>query len=96
MGIVNPPTVLGWRRTGKHRQSALKDLLAGQKMVTAYPDEYLDAIVDRMMASSLAQIPVISRGDSQLVGYVGWKDLLRVRSKLQAEETQRVVFYRVR
>jgi chloride channel protein, CIC family len=47
LGIVNPPAVLGWRRAGKHRQSTLKDLLAG-KVVMAYPDEYLDAIVDRM------------------------------------------------
>ncbi|HEY0423370.1 MAG TPA: CBS domain-containing protein [Rhodopila sp.] len=64
--------------------------------MTAHPDEYLDAIVDRMMVTNVAQIPVISRSDSQLAGYVGWKDLLRVRSKSQAEVTQRVVFYRVR
>jgi CIC family chloride channel protein len=96
LGIVNPPAVLGWRRAGKHRQSRLKDLLAGQTLVTAYPDEYLEGIIDRMMSMNVAQIPVISRSDSGLVGYVGWRDLLRVRSKLQVEETQRVVFYRVR
>ena len=96
LGIVNPPAVLGWRRAGKHRESTLQDLLVGQQPVTAYPDEYLDAIVDRMMVTNVAQIAVISRGEARLVGYVGWKDLLRVRSKLQAEETQRVVFYRVR
>ncbi|HEY4043291.1 MAG TPA: CBS domain-containing protein [Rhodopila sp.] len=96
IGIVNPPAVFGWRRAGKHRQTPLKDLLAGQPAVVAYPDEYLEAIVDRMMLKNVAQIAVISRGDSRLVGYIGWKDLMRVRSKLQAEETQRVVFYRVR
>ena len=96
LGIVNPPAVLGWRRTGEHRQRTMKHLLAGQKLVTAYPDEYLDAIVDRMMVTNVAQIPVISRGDSRLVGYVGWKDILRVRSRSQAEETERVVFFRVR
>jgi chloride channel protein, CIC family len=96
LGIVNPPAVLGWRRAGKHRQTMLKDLLAGQKLVSASPDEYLDAIVDRIMMTNVAQIAVISRGDSRLVGYVGWKDLLRIRSKSQAEEAQRVVFYRVR
>jgi CBS domain-containing protein len=96
LGIVNPPAVLGWRRTGKHRQSLLKDLVAGQKLVTAYPDEYLEGIVDRMMQANVAQMPVISRNDSRLVGYIGWKDLLRIRSRLQEEEKQRVVFYRVR
>ena len=96
LGIVNPPAVLGWRRAGKHRQTLVRDLLAGRELVTAYPDEYLDSIVDRMMSADVAQIPVISRADSRLVGYIGWKDVLRIRSKVQAEETQRVVFYRVR
>ena len=96
LGIVNPPSVLGWRRGGKHRQTTLKDLLAGQNLVTAHPDEYLDAIVDRMMLRNVAQIPVIARGDSRLVGYVGWRDLLRIRAHSQEEETKRVVFYRVR
>lgn len=96
LGIVNPPAVLDWRRAGKHRLSTLKDLLMEQKVVTAYPDEYLESIVDRMMSMNVAQIPIISREDSRLVGYIGWRDLLRVRKKLQGEETQRVIFYRVR
>ena len=96
LGIVNPPAVMGWRRAGKHRQTPVRDLLARGKLVTAYPDEYLDSIVDRMMLTDVAQIPVISRADSRLVGYVGWKDILRVRSKIQDEDTQRVAFYRVR
>jgi CBS domain-containing protein len=96
LGIVNPPTVLGWRHAGKHRQTPLKELLEGQGVVTAFPDEYLEGIVDRMMVTNVAQMAVISRGDQRLVGYIGWKDLLRIRSKLQAEESKRVVFFRVR
>ena len=96
LGIVNPPAVLGWRHSGKHRQSPLKDLLAGLKLTTAYPDEYLEGIVERMMQANVAQLPVISRTDSRLVGYIGWRDLLRIRARLQEEEKRRVVFYRVR
>jgi CIC family chloride channel protein len=96
LGIVNPPRVLGWRRAGRHRRTTLRDLLAGQPVVTAFPDEYLEAIVDRMMAANVAQIPVVSREDARLVGCLGWRDILRVRSRQQEEETQRVVFYRVR
>lgn len=96
LGIINPPTVMGWRRAGKHRQTTLKELFAGQSIITAYPDEYLEGIVDRMMATNVAQMPVIGRGDGRLAGYVGWKDLLRIRGKLQDEESRRVVFYRVR
>ena len=96
LGIVNPPNVLRWRRAGQHRRAMLKDLLAGQGVVTAFPDEYLEGIVDRMMVTNVAQIPVISRADSRLVGYLGWRDILRIRSRAQEEERQRVVFYRVR
>jgi hypothetical protein len=49
-----------------------------------------------MMATDVAQIPVISRQDARLVGCLGWRDILRVRRRAQDEETQRVVFYRVR
>ena len=65
-------------------------------MPVAYPDEYLQGLVDRMMEANMAHIPVISRTDSSLVGYVGWKDLLRTRDKQKAEETERTVLYRVR
>jgi chloride channel protein, CIC family len=96
LGIVNPPTVLGWRRAGRGRRMVLGELLAGQRVVTAFPDEYLEAIVDRMMVTNVAQIPVVSREDGRLVGYLGWRDILLVRSRAQEEERQRVVFYRVR
>ncbi len=95
-GIVNPPTVLGWRRAGRHRRTTLRDLMAGQRLVTAFPDEYLEGIVDRMMATNVAQIPVVAREGGRLVGYLGWRDILRIRGKQQDEESRRVVFYRVR
>ena len=49
-----------------------------------------------MMQANVAHMPVISRKDSRLVGYIGWKDLMRIRSKQRAEETERVALYRVR
>ena len=64
--------------------------------MTAFPDEYLDGIVDRMMVTNVSQIPVVSREDARLVGYLGWRDILRMRSRAQEEERQRVAFYRVR
>ncbi len=97
LGIVDPPAVLAWRRAGKHRQSTLGELIVDRRKVpVAYPDEYLQDLVDRMMEANMAHIPVISRTDSSLVGYVGWKDLLRTRDKQKAEETERTVLYRVR
>ncbi len=95
LGIVNPPLVLRWRRAGQHRRTPLADLLAGEKVVSAFPDEYLDAIVDRMMATNVAQIAVVSREDARLVGCLGWRDILRIRSNAQEEEQQRMAFFRV-
>ncbi|HSU05916.1 MAG TPA: chloride channel protein [Acetobacteraceae bacterium] len=96
LGIVDPPSVLGWRRAGKHRRTMLGELLRGAKVATVYPDEYLEAVIDRMMTANVAHIPVVARAGGKLVGYVAWRDLLQIRAKQQAEEKQRVIFYRVR
>jgi H+/Cl- antiporter ClcA len=96
LGVVDPPAVIGWRRAGRHRETTLGELLKGSRHPVAYPDEYLEGLTDRMMQANVARLPVISRNEEALVGYIGWKDLLRVRSKIKQEETQRVVFYRVR
>jgi CBS domain-containing protein len=60
----------------------------------AFPDEYLESVIDRMMQANIAHLPVVSRGDEELQGYLSWKDLLRVRIRLQAEERQRARLYR--
>ena len=49
-----------------------------------------------MNQANVAHIPVVAREDGRLVGYIGWKDLMNVRARLQAEERERVVLYRVR
>ncbi|MCC8984663.1 hypothetical protein [Bradyrhizobium acaciae] len=56
-----PPSVLRWRRAGKHRTATLKQLLAGSKITVAYPDEYLDRLADRLMQVNVSHLPVISR-----------------------------------
>jgi CIC family chloride channel protein len=96
LGIVDPPSVLRWRRAGRRRTTTLQELLHGNKFTTAYPDEYLEVLADRLSTANVAHLPVISREDASLVGYIGWKDLMRVRGKLQAEERKRTVFFRIR
>ncbi|MGH6670871.1 MAG: chloride channel protein [Xanthobacteraceae bacterium] len=96
VGIVDPPTLMAWRRAGKRRDAPLTELLTGQSIVLSYPDEYLDELIERMTRTNVAHTAVISRADQRLVGYVSWRDLLRARSRTKAEETQRVAFYRVR
>ncbi|MGH7071443.1 MAG: chloride channel protein [Acetobacteraceae bacterium] len=91
LGIVDPPTVLGWRSDGVARDTTLAELFSKlPKPAVAYPDEYLDALVQRMMQSKASHLPVVTRDDSVLVGYVAWKDLLRVRTRMQEEEQRPV------
>jgi H+/Cl- antiporter ClcA len=96
LGIVDPPAVLRWRRTGTHRSTTLGELLKGTKILTAYPDEYLESLADRLSLANVAHLPVIAREDRRLVGYIGWKDLMQVRAKQQMEENQRTAFFRIR
>jgi H+/Cl- antiporter ClcA len=93
LGIVDPPTVLAWRRAGKHRQATLGELLDRVDVPIAYPDEYLDEVTDRMMRLNVAHLVVVSRSDASLVGYLSWRDLLQTRARLQQEDRDRIVFY---
>ncbi|MDX8445031.1 chloride channel protein [Mesorhizobium captivum] len=89
LGVIDPPAILRWRRAGKHRKTTLGELLTGSKVTLAYPDEYLEGLSDKLLTANVSHLPVVSREDDRLVGYVGWKDLMRVRSKKQAEERDR-------
>ncbi|HEY7901540.1 MAG TPA: chloride channel protein [Caulobacteraceae bacterium] len=96
LGVIDPPQILRWRREGRRRQASLAELLAGSKLSFAYADEYLEALAERLTAINVSHLPVISRQDGRLEGYVGWKDLMRVRAKLQAEDAQRSSFFSFR
>ncbi|MEW6438847.1 MAG: chloride channel protein [Pseudomonadota bacterium] len=96
IGVIDPPAVLHWRRMGKHRKTTLGELLTGAKVTFAYPDEYLESVADRLSSANIAHLPVVSRQDGRLVGYIGWKDLMRVRTKREAEEKNRTIFFPMR
>ncbi|BCG87538.1 chloride channel protein [Mesorhizobium sp. 113-3-9] len=89
LGLIDPPAILRWRRAGTHRTTTLGELLAGSKVTLAFPDEYLEGLSDKLLMANVSHLPVVSREDAKLVGYVGWKDLMRVRSRKQAEERDR-------
>jgi H+/Cl- antiporter ClcA len=95
LGVIDPPQIMRWRRRGVHRHATLGELLAGAKITVAYPDEYLEGLADKLQTTNVSHMPVVSRQDARLIGYVGWKDLMRVRSKARAEERDRARFFRL-
>lgn len=86
VGIVDPPMVIGWRRAGRHRRMMLGELLKGASVPIAHPDEYLEGVIERMTRLNVAHLAVIAGDDPTLVGYLSWRDLLRVRLRLQQED----------
>ncbi len=97
IGVLNPPKVLAWRRSGKHRNATLVELFAGQKPPpVAYPDWYVENLVEQMSEANIAHVSVVSREDQKLVGYIAWKDILRVRTRRHEEESKRMAFHGVR
>jgi CIC family chloride channel protein len=96
IGIVDPPAVLRWRRSGKHRRATLGELLKDTRPFVVFPDDYLEAVIEGMSRANVAHIPVVARPGGPLVGYIGWKDLMNVRTRAQAEETNRAALFRFR
>ena len=62
------------------------------KITLAHPDEYLESLAEKLQTANVSHLPVVSRDDNVLVGYIGWKDLMRVRTKARAEERERARF----
>jgi H+/Cl- antiporter ClcA/CBS domain-containing protein len=94
LGVIDPPAVLRWRQQGEHRHVPLSQLLSGKNVMLAYEDEFIETLAEKLNSANVSHLPVIARDDSRLVGYVGWKDLMRVRMKLQREEQSRTAFFR--
>jgi chloride channel protein, CIC family len=95
LGIVDPPLVQSWLGSGNHPSTVLRALLAGNSAPVAYPDEYLEAVIRRMVTMSAAHVAVVSRADAKLVGYLSWRDLLRAWEQAQQQDVRRTLFYRL-
>jgi len=93
MHMIQDAQVAG--RPGGGLRSRTSASSKGGKITLAYPDEYLEGLADKLQTANVSHLPVVSRDAARLVGYVGWKDLMRVRSKTRAEEQDRARFFRV-
>ena len=96
LGIVDPPAVLRWRRNGRHRRTTLGELLEGARPFVVFPNEYVEAVIEGMSRANVAHVPVVAHEGGRLVGYIGWKDLMNVRTRARAEENDRAALFRFR
>lgn len=96
LGIVDPPALLRWRHSGISRRTRLNELLRAENLEVAYPDDLLNDLADRLARSRQPGFPVVSDPENRLVGYVGWKDLMRVRQKREYEDRYRSALLRQR
>jgi CIC family chloride channel protein len=95
LGIVDPPLLQSWMGAGRPPEATLRSLLAGSVVPVAHPDEYLEAVIRRMVGANAAHVAVISRADAKLVGYLSWRDLLRAWEQAQDQDVRRTLFYRL-
>jgi chloride channel protein, CIC family len=93
LGAVTRADALRWRREGTPNVSTLFDVVSDVSIPTAYPDETIGMVADRMVADELGRVPVIARDTRRLVGLIARKDLLRVRAAAVALEREREAFY---
>jgi chloride channel protein, CIC family len=96
IGIVARADALRWTRDGWPAGQSLRDLLAGQDLVTGYDDELIGQLADRMAAAGVSRIPILRRADDALVGLVARRDLLRIRASVLGHEREREVLIHLR
>lgn len=95
LGVLDPPSVMKWRRKRHPRTAQLHNLLQAEKPVIAHPDEHLEAVAERMNSANVAHVPVVNRNTGRLVGYLCWKDIVSVQAGPSKEERRRA-FFRLR
>jgi CIC family chloride channel protein len=86
VGIVTRGDMV--RAFERDRTGRMSLLQAGSKNpAVAYPDELVDAALNRMLRRGCGRLPVVSREDpSRLVGYLGRAAILNARLQRLAEE----------
>jgi chloride channel protein, CIC family len=94
-GMVSRGDALRWMLGEVPPERTLSEQLAGQELMTAYGDELVGHLADRMSASDTGRVPVLDRGSGALVGLVARRDLLRVRAHSVRHEREREALIRV-
>jgi CBS domain-containing protein len=89
IGVVTRWMLEQWAER-KSEDGAASLAAVAQQPVTAFPDEPLSLVVNRMASTGLTSLPVIERADAKkLVGNITLTDMLKARRKHLEEEQRR-------
>ena len=87
--MVARADALRWTVEAPPPEKPLIEQLTSQELVTAYEDELVGRVADRMAETGVGRVPVLRRGADTVVGIVARRDLLRVRSSVMRHERER-------
>ena len=89
VAMLSRADVLHFTRDPSQASRPLGEVLGGRTLVLGTPGEPVSALVDRMVRAEAGRVPIVNPDDGSLVGIVARKDLLRVRARYLAEESER-------
>ncbi len=95
IGMVSRTDALRWLREDDASGKSLRQQVIGQELVIGYDDELAGHLADRMTATEIGRVPIVSRASGLLVGLVARRDLLRVRANGVRHESEREALIRV-
>jgi chloride channel protein, CIC family len=89
LAMISRASALNWAGDPQVQELTLAEALDGSFLLSGYDDEIVGALADRMIASDVGRVPILSRATERLVGLVSRRDLLKVRASLAHQETNR-------
>jgi H+/Cl- antiporter ClcA len=95
-GVVTRSDALRWAVAGWPSDATLGKQVLGIGLISGYTDEPIGVLADRMIARKIGCIPILHRRDGTLAGVITRSDLLRVRSLIAHQESEREILIPLR
>jgi CBS domain-containing protein len=89
VGFISRSDILRWTREDLDEGATVADLASKDDVLSAYADDLVGDLADRMVAADVGRVPILDRRSGKVVGLVARRDLLSVRARLLREESQR-------
>ena len=95
VGFISRSDILRWTREDLDEGATVADLASKDDVLSAYADDLVGDLADRMVAADVGRVPILDRRSGKVVGLVARRDLLSVRARLLREESQRARLLRL-